>query len=139
MTLPGVDAVQYHKILHPLSHGNKASAVRLSTADAASDGLSSAMLGIAIGALVVLILLGATSGISNLMGVELASSSDNRGIGIPLSIEEVKRIRQEEQLQRRDLDGGNGVERQWEDLGQEERLEEFALMRVIQGQDVRVR
>ena len=79
------------------------------------------------------------------MGLELLPSNDNRGIGMPLSTEELQRLKQDEQLQRTDIDGqksiegaGAGGSRQWEDLNAEERREEVALMKIIQGRDFRL-
>jgi hypothetical protein len=92
---------------------------------------------IVIGTSFVVMLLLVFSFVGNLMGLELMPSNDNRGIGTPLSIQEVQRLKQDEQLKRMDLDG-KGIERQWEDLGMEERREEAALMKIIQGQDIRL-
>lgn len=84
------------------------------------------------------------------MGLEVSpvGSSDNRGMGTPLSQEELQQLQYDETLQRTDLDGGGRKEagigndasiRAWEDLTDEERREEAALMKIIQGQDVRIR
>jgi len=84
-------------------------------------------------------------GVATFMGFELIPSNDgNRGIGSPLSIQELAILRQEEKLQRTDLDGGREISnqiggRQWDDLSFEERQEEGALMKIIQGQDVRLK
>jgi hypothetical protein len=89
-------------------------------------------------------------GVANLLGLEVSpvGSSDNRGIGIPLSQEELYKLQQDETLQRTDLDGNAGPVasvdtdasiRAWDDLTDEERREEAALMKIIQGQDVRIR
>mmetsp|Transcript_3209 Transcript_3209/g.7135 ORF Transcript_3209/g.7135 Transcript_3209/m.7135 type:complete len:404 (+) Transcript_3209:625-1836(+) len=87
--------------------------------------------------------------IANFMGLELIPSNNgNRGIGSPLSVQELESLKQDEKLQRTDLDGGRPGRsnqkmidggRQWNDLSYEERQEEGALMKIIQGQDVRLK
>ena len=74
------------------------------------------------------------------MGLEVlpSSATDNRGVGTPLSIEEVLRLKEDEKLKRSNIDGEQTT-RPWEELGDEERREEAALMKIIQGQDVRIR
>jgi hypothetical protein len=74
------------------------------------------------------------------MGFEVlpSSATDNRGVGAPLSVEEVLRLKEDEKLKRSRIDGEQTT-RQWEELGDEERREEAALMKIIQGQDVRIR
>jgi hypothetical protein len=95
-------------------------------------------------------------GVANLMGFDLSPSMMgssvgvyNRGMGTPLSIQELQRLQRDEVLQRTDLDANNdnndsasglpSAARSWEDLSPEERREEAALIKIIQGQEVRIR
>jgi len=128
--LPGVDAIQYGKVLSDDTNTEAADVDTSTSNNAVGDA--------AVGTLFVTVLLIAFGFVANLMGFEILSSADNRGVGSPLSIQEVQRLEQDEQLKRTDLDGDQQT-RQWEDLGMEERREEAALMRIIQGQDVRAK
>mmetsp|Transcript_20283 Transcript_20283/g.30770 ORF Transcript_20283/g.30770 Transcript_20283/m.30770 type:complete len:527 (-) Transcript_20283:30-1610(-) len=114
----------------------------------------------AVGASFLAILLAFVLGVGNFMGLELLPSigssgdnNNNRGIGSPLSVQELELLRQDERLQRTDLDGGAGASastsggasavddgiRQWKDLSFEERQEEAAMMKIIQGQTTRLK
>lgn len=122
-------AVQYAKVLGiPSSKAINADS---------TNGNNAAVGDAAVGVLFVTTLLVAFGFIANLLGLEILPSVDNRGIGSPLSIQEVQRLKQDEQLKRTNLDGDQPA-RQWEELGNEERREEAALMRIIQGQDIRL-
>ena len=140
----GIDVVQYGKELvgpDGESGGKAAAAIPGGgTGAAAADAavaLSLALTGLAL-------LLG---GVAALLGLDVGGgSADNRGIGAPLTREELVRLREDERLQRTDLDGGSGGgegreggARRWEDLRDEERREEEALLQIIQGRDVRIR
>lgn len=143
----GIDVVQYGKeLVGPDGEsGGKALAAAAAipgggTGAAAADAavaLSLALTGLAL-------LLG---GVAALLGLDVGGgSADNRGIGAPLTREELVRLREDERLQRTDLDGGSGGgegreggARRWEDLRDEERREEEALLQIIQGRDVRIR
>jgi hypothetical protein len=70
------------------------------------------------------------------MGLDVFSNN-NQDLGIPLSSEELHRLRQDEQLQRTTLDGNDEEDRPWQALSAEEQREELALMKLIQGQDIR--
>jgi len=78
--------------------------------------------------------------VANVMGFELIPSDYNGGIGTPLSTQELQFLEQEEQLKRTDIDSQQtkGI-RQWNDLSSEEQREEAALMKIIQGEDVRLK
>lgn len=76
----------------------------------------------------------------NVFGIEqLWGSSDNGGLGTSLSTQNLQELIRNEELGRTGLDDGIGspISRQWEDLSPEELREEQALMKVIQGQDIR--
>ena len=73
----------------------------------------------------------------------------NRGLGKPLSSEDLGQLLQDEKLQRKSLDaattnagtisGGGTSSREWTDLSLEEQREEMALLRIINGQDIRIK
>lgn len=105
----------------------------------------------AVATVALSLILGLALGVASLLGLDVSpvasSSGDNRGVGTPLSREEMQRLLQDETLQRTDLDGlvetGSSAShtaiRAWEELSDEERREEAALLKIIQGQDVRIR
>jgi hypothetical protein len=144
-TLKGVDALQYCKLLPPpptVDNDHESNVIK--TAFAPTSNVSS---DVAIGSSLVGVVLFLLVGVANMMGLELVPSDDNRGIGTPLSIQELNRLKEDEILKRTDLDGdgdgdgqplGSGV-RQWNDLTFEERREEVALMKIIQGQNGRLK
>ena len=144
-TLKGVDALQYCKLLPPpptVDNDHESNVIK--TAFAPTSNVSS---DVAIGSSLVGAVLFLLVGVANMMGLELVPSDDNRGIGTPLSIQELNRLKEDEILKRTDLDGdgdgdgqplGSGV-RQWNDLTFEERREEVALMKIIQGQNGRLK
>lgn len=154
--LKGVDVEQYGKTLDT---NNDNTAPLLLGNDGVSESSSGGGANVNNGALIqdaaiALSFLGtiaiALFSIANFMGLELIPSNDgnNRGIGSPLSVQELASLKQDEKLQRTDLDGGSqgGVSnqmidggRQWNELTYEERQEEGALMKIIQGQDVRLK
>ncbi len=135
--LPGVDATQYAKKLGSATESNRAND---NIATDSSEKNNSAITGIAIAALLSTFILAAFGFVGNFMGFEVlpSSATDNRGVGAPLSVEEVLRLKEDEKLKRSRIDGEQTT-RQWEELGDEERREEAALMKIIQGQDVRIR
>jgi hypothetical protein len=135
--LPGVDATQYAKKLGSATESNRAND---NIATDSSEKNNSAITGIAIAALLSTFILAAFGFVGNFMGFEVlpSSATDNRGVGAPLSVEEVLRLKEDEKLKRSNIDGEQTT-RQWEELGDEERREEAALMKIIQGQDVRIR
>ena len=65
------------------------------------------------------------------------NNNNNRGLGRPLSTEDLRQLLQDEQLKRTTIDPMN-EKREWNDLSLEERREEMALLQVIQGQDIRI-
>mmetsp|Transcript_33261 Transcript_33261/g.50167 ORF Transcript_33261/g.50167 Transcript_33261/m.50167 type:complete len:356 (-) Transcript_33261:2170-3237(-) len=133
--LPNVDASQYRKVL-PLSDNSD---------DVTSKGLKKRRIGSNVAAIISIFGVGAALvfaiTVANVMGFELIpSNNDNRGIGTPLSTQELQILKEEEQLQRTDIDSQQTKEiRNWNDLSSEEKREEAALMKVIQGQDVRLK
>ena len=149
----GIDVVQYGKeLVGPDGEsGGKAAAAEAEAEAAAAipgggTGAAAADAAVALSlALTGLALL--LGGVAALLGLDVGGgSADNRGIGAPLTREELVRLREDERLQRTDLDGGSGGgegreggARRWEDLRNEERREEEALLQIIQGRDVRIR
>lgn len=134
--LDGVDVVQYSKSV--VCDRNVVKPNAGDSLGLANDELQDA----AVVASFLAALFLALMGVATFMGLELMPSSDNRGIGSPLSVQELELLRQEEKLQRTDLDGGQTTStggRQWKDLSFEERQEEGALMKIIQGQDARLK
>jgi len=134
MNLDGIDVIQYFKLVDV----DRRDAVDLN-GEGRADNI---FVDTAIIAGFLAILCSALLGIGSFLGLELMPTSDNRGIGTPLSVQELEVLRQEEKLHRTDLDGGpTGMagERQWKDLSFEERQEEGALMKIIQGLDTRVK
>lgn len=133
--LDGVDVVQYYKLV-----GSR-SVVKIDAEESLSR-TNGGFQDVTIAAAVLTAIFLALVGVATFMGFELIPSSDNRGIGSPLSVQELRILRQEEKLQRTDLDGGQTVNeggRQWTDLSFEERQEEGALMKIIQGKDARLK
>jgi len=129
--LDGVAAVQFRKVIHPNTvESYPRQYVQQSEKNRGTE--------IAIAATLFAFLLVAIVGVVNFMGLDLIPGNDNGGIGTPLSVQELERLRQDERLQRTNLDGKYVKgERQWEDLGPEEIREETALMKIIQGQGIR--
>lgn len=127
--IPGVDSQQYRKELAASSDKSKDE----------TDAMGNPFEGI-IGVSLIAILLVSIVSVGNLMGLEVFPSEDNRGIGAPLSREELQLLQQDERLQRTDLDGGSGNNgiRQWNELTDEERREEAALMKIIGGKEIRL-
>lgn len=134
LQVPGVNAVQYSKVLVD----NEDSNISIVESEIVNNSSNNAIGSAAVGTLFVAGLLIAFGFVANIMGLEVLPSgaNDNRGIGSPLSTEEVQRLKQDEQLKRTTVDGEQS--REWEELGMEERREEAALMRIIQGQDIRL-
>jgi hypothetical protein len=145
INLGGIDAKQYCKQLdrenlqkRETSAENDASLDNTKKQEESSTGM---VMDTAIVGGVLTFLLIAILGIANLLGLAVSSSGiDNGGIGAPLSSQELQRLQQDEALKRTDLDAGvgGGGERQWSDLNSEELREEAALMKIIQGETVRL-
>ena len=111
----GIDVVQYGKELvgSDGESGGKAAAVEAEAEAAAAipgggTGAAAADAAVALSlALTGLALL--LGGVAALLGLDVGGgSADNRGIGAPLTREELVRLREDERLQRTDLDGGSG-------------------------------
>jgi hypothetical protein len=168
--LPGVDAVQCGKELSTRTNIQSAAAAVQSDSSTTVNSSNSNSSVLSEVALAVVLFAGLLSGGTALVGQFLgfdtslssleisgsgsssASAAINRGLGRPLSTEDLGQLLQDEQLQRTTLDGGdsNGGSigsvsgsrsddgREWKDLSLEERREELALLQVIQGQNVRV-
>jgi len=135
----GVDVIQYRKFLEPFRESSTELNVDTTHSNTESNTSST---DIGILALLVTSLLAILFGVANFLGLEIFPANDNnRGIGTPLSIQELRVLKQDEQLKRTDLDreGVSSGERQWKDLDSEELREETALMKIIQGQDSRLR
>lgn len=135
--MDGVDVVQYCK-----SMDDRDVVVKSNTEGSPDRTTIGELQDVAVAASFLAVLFLALIGISTFMGLELIPSSDNRGIGSPLSVQELELLKQDEKLQRTDLDGEqttNPGGRQWKDLSFEERQEEGALMKIIQGQDARLK
>jgi len=60
----------------------------------------------------------------------------NRGLGRPLTSQDLGQLLQDEQLKRTTL---SLDDREWNDLTLEEKREELALLQVIQGQNIRIK
>lgn len=71
-------------------------------------------------------------GVSQFLGLEWEADTTNGGFGSPLSVQELERLQLDEQLERTSLEEG-----EWNDLTDEQRQEEAALMKVIQGKEIR--
>eukprot|EP00977_Amphora_coffeiformis_P004709 scaffold1007_cov176-Amphora_coffeaeformis.AAC.15 len=132
--LRGTGVIQYAKRLigRQQKGAERAVANAKETNSMPTDGLAEALIA---GVLVVMFI--ATTSVAQFMGLDVFSDS-NQGLGSPLSSQDLNRLQQEERLQRTKLDEV-GRERQWQDLSLEEQREELALMKVIQGQDIRVK
>lgn len=138
VNLDGVDVVQYGKMLN----GSNGQVTRKNEEVTLKSRNNSQLRDATIVASLIGFITLALFSVGTFMGLELMPSSDNRGIGSPLSVQELAIMRQEEKLQRTDLDGGQvSYEggRQWKDLSFEERQEEGALMKIIQGQNSRIK
>lgn len=83
----------------------------------------------------------AALGVATVLGLDISIGSvENRGLGTPLSREEVRQLMADENLKRKSLDAAqDGRERGWGDLSVEERKEEEALLQVISGKDIRLK
>ena len=146
--LPGTHATQYTKDLQPgtgqtvsalTGRGTEEEAVRVRVA---RDGdlqrgirlLVGRGSGVIIAASLVLTALGAV-GIASLLGLDLSldNSTNNRGLGTPLSSAQVRQLMKDETLKRSSLDSD------YEQLSPEQLFEEEALRRVISGGQVRVK
>lgn len=134
--LPGTNVVQFGKriIKAPSTELGTAQAKEMQEKSSTTElvnGLEEALLA---GVLVLFFALATAT--AQFMGLDVFSDS-NSGLGSPLSSEELNRLRQDERLQRTTLDEAD--ERQWQDLSPEEQREEVALMKIIQGQDIRAK
>jgi hypothetical protein len=158
--LKGVEAVQFYKALHTASPNDddKGRGVftfkekKVNDDSKSATGTEATLTAAALLSALVLFCALVVGGVANLMGFDLSpammrsSAGDyNRGMGTPLSIQELQRLQRDETLQRTDLDANNNnggqtsAARSWEDLSPEERREEAALIKIIQGQEVRIR
>lgn len=139
--LRGTNVIQYTKRLDSSVDDDKKPESRIQSSylpedvkdNSSIDGVVEAL---AAGVLVLLVV--AFTSVPQFMGIDVYSDANNRGLGSPLSSQELNRLQQDEGLQRTQLDEGEN-ERQWQDLAQEEQKEELALMKIIQGQDIRVK
>ena len=90
----------------------------------------------------VLVLALVTRFTAQFLGLSTFSDADNRGLGTPLSVQELRQLQQDEPIQRTTMEGGSDTSegsRPWQDLSPEELREELALIKIIQGQDVRIK
>ena len=132
------DAKQYRKQLEPLSISKGA----MPSDDVWRDGKQESKGTMADAAIAVLllitVLLITALAVANLLGLEVGlTGRDNNGIGTPLSTQELWQLQRDKQLKHTDLDASMGRQQQWNDLATEELREEAALMKIIQGEDVR--
>ena len=174
--LPGLDAIQCGKelpsrstIINSSTRSSSSSSRTLGTPTAAvveppsSTTTSSSLSEVAVAvAILVGIIWGGTASVGQLLGFDMSLNDSsainvnvNRGLGRPLSTEDLGQLLQDEQLQRTTLDGDDGNNRNpkdvtasnsqsedgrdWKDLSLEERREELALLQVIQGQNLRLK
>lgn len=137
--LRGTDVVPYVKRMAPsfVDEEQEAATIRANPPESAEEFSIDGAVEALVAGVVVLLVVAFTS-VPQFMGIDVFSGADNRGLGSPLTVEELNRLRQDERMQRTELDEG-GKERQWLDLSPEEQKEELALMKVIQGQDIRVK
>lgn len=142
VNLPGVAVEQYCKQLStklsPMTSVTDAN-VPASNKDALDSSASLSPSTMVLSSLVLTFLLVVVLGVANLLGLDVGTNGiDNNGIGTPLSTQELVRLQEDERLQRTGLDSGLNTERQWKDLNAEELREEQALMKIIQGENVRI-
>jgi len=154
--LPGVDAIQYAKDLS-MERDSAVSTTPRTERSRDDNTQNDALIASGLAAIAISIILGAWFAIAQFMGLDttllddMSSSSSsygggaavnvNRGLGRPLSKEDLNQLLQDEQLKRKTLDSddsGSNAGRDWKDLTVEERREEMALLQVIQGQNIRV-
>uniref|UniRef100_A0A7S1YU63 Uncharacterized protein n=2 Tax=Ditylum brightwellii TaxID=49249 RepID=A0A7S1YU63_9STRA len=157
--LPGVEAMQYGKALQNRKVSSittkQANTISANNSNNAEEETTSNLAGsaIAIGALGFL--LGGFISVAQFIGFDTTVASDNffsspttpdmdqinRGLGRPLSSEDLGQLLQDEKLQRKTLDAAanSGGGREWKDLSLEEQREEMALLQIINGQDVRIK
>lgn len=133
----GVAARQYGKPLVEAALSRKDDSALAETG--AYNGIAEAV----VAAILTIAIIAAVTSVGTLMGLDvdpLIGATDNRGIGAPLTTQELGSLLRDETLQRTDIDGSNtGETRQWQDLNAEEQREEAALMNVISGKDVRLK
>jgi len=126
--IDGMGATQYQKIL------TRSSQKQPNPKTQTSRKRMTAMFGAALGVVALILVLGSFLSVADFLGLDYYNNQDNRGFGSPLSSEELQRLQQDERLQRTTLEAG-----EWHDLTSEQRQEESALMKVIQGKDVRLK
>lgn len=139
--IDSTDVIQYTKLMKLNDLDTSENDTTLKKTTEKENKINDTILGTAL-TTGLLLFAAAVVGVTSFMGLEFIPSDDNRGIGTPLSIQELQRLREDEKLQRTDLDGDManlGNVRKWSDLSNEERQEEAAMMKIIQGQDTRLK
>lgn len=126
--LPRSNVVQYEKRLDVIAAKDKHQLLLYNVQDK-TNGLKGAL----TAGVLFIFLVTCAFALAQFMGLDVF---ENQDLGIPLSSEELNRLQQDEQLQRTTLDD-NGEDRPWQSLSLEEQREEFALMKIIEGQDIR--
>lgn len=157
--IPGVDAIQCGKDLtRPKAAAfdiidssmiNKKRDNNTEATSSADDSSSNDLLEWAVaGTVLGVLLFGGSSLVGQFLGFDTSvafpdsSTTINRGLGRPLSSQDLGQLLQDEQLQRKTLDNdelSSSDGREWKDLSPEERREELALLQVVQGQNTRVK
>jgi len=154
--IPGIDAIQYGKNLKSVLRDNSTQATVLKTNknltttgnDASETNQTQRMLALS-GLLftgILGLLLAGWIGVAQFMGFDTMlpvlsaetqpDAAINRGLGRPLTSQDLGQLLQDEQLKRTTL---SLDDREWNDLTLEEKREELALLQVIQGQNIRIK
>ena len=138
--LKGIDAVQYTKNLVDKNERENLKGYRKTDAtDSTKTLVASAIILGLLGTL-----FGGWIGVAQFMGFDAVlplatdTTAVNRGLGRPLSSDDVGQLLRDEQLKRKTLDNASHG-REWSDLSLEEKREEMALMQVINGQNIRIK
>jgi pyruvate/oxaloacetate carboxyltransferase len=133
------DVVQYQKVLITDGNGKSKSEETRTEVESAKDesGVDTGLILAATTGIAAFAFLGALWAIVQVMGLDasLSSSSMNRGVGTPLTTQELGRLMQDETLKRTTfLDDESSSASNLEDL-----REDDAIMKIITGQDVRIK
>jgi hypothetical protein len=121
--------IQFEKKLTNPGTINPVAAVDLPPGNETIDGVREAVVAVVL----VFGLIVTIQAVAQFMGLDVWSETNSR-LGMPLSTQELERLRQEEGLQRTSLNDG-----EWQDLSPEEQQEELAIMKIIQGEDIRLK
>lgn len=140
--LPGITAIQYGKTLDGVIPDNQNAhcSVEKFQQDVSSTNAIAPAIGVG---LLGMVLVGWASlaqfmGLDTMLPISSETEALNRGLGRPLSSQDVEQLLKDEQLKRTTLDD-SARNREWKDLGLEEKREEMALMQIINGQNIRIK